>query len=277
MTIELIYVTWPNRLSRIHWCEMASAIREAGLTKTLEQIGFPVSESIIEATGDDAAEIRAAFELAAQTGALVKATHNTGSLSVIICGSCSVAALGALCGLGGEDTGVLWMDSHADLNTPETTLSGLFDGMAASIVIGEAWQAMALDIAGLTPASRRNLCLYGARALDAAERFFIDDEAIPVVSDADGAVSALQHCGQAYIHMDMDVHNAAHFRANIYAASGGPSPDDVRQHLSQIGAALPVAALSVTGLDPESAAREAIECAIGYIAAFCAAWREAQP
>ena len=53
------------------------------------------------------------------------------------------------------------MDAHPDLNTPETTMSGMFDGMAASNVLGDAWQALSIDVAGLSAASRRNLCLYG--------------------------------------------------------------------------------------------------------------------
>jgi arginase len=276
MKVELIYATWPNSPGGIHWRKMAGAMRKAGLTNALKKAGFQLSENAVEATGEDAAELKTAFELGAQIGALVRAAGKTGSLSLVICGSCSVAALGAICGLGGEDTGILWMDAHADLNTPETTLSGLFEGMAASIVLGEAWQAMSFDIAGLTPVSRRNLCFYGARDLDPPEEAFIDEESIAIVEDAEGSISALDDCRKAYIHLDMDVHDAAALRVNKYSGKGGPSPEDVRAHLTAVAAALPVAALSITGLDPDLADEGAIRCAIEHGVAVCEAWRDAQ-
>ncbi|NJM34975.1 MAG: hypothetical protein HC850_10050 [Rhodomicrobium sp.] len=270
MSIDLIYATWPDRSCGTGWHKMAAAMRAAGLTQRLAEAGFEVTERIVAAEGKDAADLKTAFELGAQIGALVRARRAAGNLPVIVCGSCSVAAMGAIAGLGGEDTGMLWMDAHADLNTPDTTMSGLFDGMAVAITLGDAWRGMAFDIAGLTPLSRRNLCFYGARDLDPAERTMIDEEGLAIAEDAGEAISALESCGQVYLHLDMDVHDAALLRVNRFPVGGGPSPETVRRDLEAIAAALPVAALSITSLDPDVAkGQKAIDCAIGHIEAVC--------
>ncbi len=277
MTIELIYATWPNRPNGVGWADMAAALRKDGLTAKLRKAGFEVGEDVLTASGEGAGELKAGFELAAQIGALVDATHKVGSLAVIVCGSCSVAALGAVSGLGGENTGILWMDAHPDLNTPATTMSGLLEGMACAIVLGDAWQMLAIDVAHLRAASRRNLCFYGARDIDPAERSVIEDDAIAIAEDAEGVIDALDGCERAYIHLDMDVHNAALMRVNRFSGEGGPSPEDVRQTLETVTAALPVAAIALTALDPEiGAEHDAVQCAIGHISATYDAWRAAQ-
>lgn len=64
--------------------------------------------------------------------------HLTDEYSVLIGGDCSitVAALDALPG-GTDDLAVVWCDAHADLNTPETSPSGAFSGMALRAILGE--------------------------------------------------------------------------------------------------------------------------------------------
>jgi arginase len=249
-------------------------MREAGLTARLKAAEFDVEEHIIDAGGDNASDLKAAFLLAGEVGARVKACQGAGGLAVIVCGSCCVASLGAISGLGGENTGVLWMDAHADLNTPATTLSGMFEGMAAALILGEVYQAMADDYAGLVAVSRRMLCLYGARDIDPAEAALIDEENIPNTTDADEVVSGLDGCERLYIHLDMDVHNSRNLRVNRFAQKGGPTPDKVRKDLSAVASALPLGAIGVTAIDPSTGkVDKAVACAVDHILAVCEARR----
>lgn len=274
MKVDVIYATWPNRHAGLDWYKMAAALREAGLTARLKAADFDVEEHIIDAGGDHAVDLKAAFLLAGEIGARVKACQEAGGLAVIVCGSCCVASLGAISGLGGENTGVLWMDAHADLNTPATTLSGMFEGMAAALILGEVYQAMADEDADLVAVSRRMLCLYGARDIDPAEAALIDEENIPNTTDPDAVVSALGGCERLYIHLDMDVHNSRNLRVNRFAQKGGPSPDKVRKDLVAVASALPVGAIGVTAIDPSSGKMDkAIACAMDHIAAVCEARR----
>ena len=269
MNVDLIYATWPNQSQGNGWYRQAAALREAGLTRQLTEAGFNVSEHVVEATGDNAAELKAAFTLGAQIGAVVKASHKADNLAVIVCGSCAVAALGAISGLGGEHTGVLWIDAHPDINTPDTTMSGLIEGMPVAMMLGEAWQGMAYEIAGVTPIAWSSICFYGVRELEPAEKELMDEEELPIVDDAESAVDALDGCDQAYIHLDMDVHDAAQLQVNRYPVPGGPSPQTVRKDLTRIAKELPVAVLSVTGIDPDIGGDAAVACAIDHIKAVC--------
>jgi arginase len=271
MNVDLIYATWPNQPQGIGWYREAQVLRDAGLTKQLSDAGFTVSEHVVEATGEGAGELKAAFGLGAQIGALVRASHQTDSLAVIVCGSCAVAALGAISGLGGEHTGVLWMDAHPDINTPDTTMTGLFEGMPVAMMLGEAYQGMAYEIAGVSPVAWSSVCFYGVRDIDPPEKEIIEEEGLPIVEDAESAISELDGCDQAYIHLDMDVHDAAKLRVNRFSGAGGLSPEDVRKDLAQIAKELPVAVFAVTGIDPTIAKHDAIACAIEHVKALCEA------
>ena len=273
MTIDLIYASWPNSPGGIQWHKMADTLRGAGLTARLETAGFTVDEHNLTAEGQTPDDLSEAFRLARRIGEIVMAGQEAGRLSVIVCGSCSVAALGAMSGLGAEDTGVLWMDAHADINTPETTLSGLFEGMPVAMLLGEAWQAMCYEIAGIGPISLRNLCYYGVRSIDPAEQAKIDEENIPIAADAEEAVNVLGGCERVYLHLDMDVHNSARLKVSAHSAKGGPSPTQLRKDLAAVTAELPVAALSVTAIDPDIADAKAVDCATQHVLAICGAWR----
>jgi arginase len=277
MSIDLIYATWPNVPAEVKWYKFAGAARAAGLTESLSQGGHEVREHSLTAEGACAADLTAAFQLAAAVGAKVRESVARGGFPVLVCGSCSVAALGMTAGLGGDGTGILWMDTHPDLNTPETTISGLFEGMALSKALGSCWRRMSHEITGLKPLSVRNVCLYDGRDADPAEREVIEKARIPVAQDSEQAATALRHCERVYLHLDMDVHDSADFRANGYAFAGGPSPAKVRRDLVGLVRELPVAALSVTSLDPDLPdAAAALACATAHIKAVCDARRAAR-
>lgn len=277
MDVSLIYASWPNRPNGIGWHKLAAAMREAGLTEQLANAGYNVTEHILEAEGPSASELKAAFVLAAQIGAAVKASRDADSLAIILCGSCSVAATGALSGMGGENTGICWMDAHPDLNTPETTLSGLFEGMALAIGLGNAWQTMAFDIAGINPVSLRNICFYGVRAPDEAEQAMIEDEGLPIFDEADDVIAHLEDCERVYVHIDMDVHDAAELRVNRFSGDGGPSVAQLRQELAAMAASLSIAAIAITGIDPKIGAKHgAIACAIEHIKTLCDGLKNAE-
>jgi arginase len=144
--------------------------------------------------------------------------------------------------------------------------------MALAIPLGLCWRGMAQTITGLQPLAADSVCLYGARMIDPGERMLIEAESIPVVHDAAGAVAALDACGRVYLHLDMDVHDPAVMRANSYISPGGPAPKALREDLMTITRELPVAALTVTGVDPAVAeSGPAIPCAIEHIIAVCQA------
>ena len=271
MRIALIYATWPDTPFGMTWHKFAASMRDAGLASLLAEAGHEVEEHVLTVTGPQAAELRGAFELANEIGKTCRQAMEAGDFPVIVSGSCSVAAIGVIAGLGDKRTGMLWMDTHPDLNTPETTASGLFDGMAVSITLGACWKHMAADVAGLRrPIAVSDLCLYGARDIDPGEAHYIHSHDIPIIGEASEAIRHLASCDRAYLHLDMDVHDPKTLRANKYEYPGGPTPEAVNALLAELAAGLPVGALSVASLDPDTPDGPlAIAAAIAHIRTVC--------
>jgi arginase len=76
--------------------------------------------------------------------------------------------------------GCIWLDAHADMNTPETSSSGNVHGMPFAATLGLGPEALA-KIFGYAPKIQPNNCvLIGARALDSRERRLVRDSGINV-------------------------------------------------------------------------------------------------
>jgi arginase len=76
--------------------------------------------------------------------------------------------------------GCIWLDAHADMNTPETSSSGNVHGMPFAATLGLGPEALA-KIFGYAPKIQpKNCVLIGARALDSRERRLVKDSGINV-------------------------------------------------------------------------------------------------
>ena len=68
------------------------------------------------------------------------------------------------------ELGLLWVDAHGDLNTPDTTPSGNLHGMPASVLMGRGEPSL-VNLAGFAPKVKpENFVLMGVRDLDQGER-----------------------------------------------------------------------------------------------------------
>jgi arginase len=271
MTISLIYAYWPNQPFGLTWCDLPWALRDAGLPKRLADAGHDVLETV--AMSEDAApeEIRSGFELAGQIATDVAKAKAEGELPIILCGSCAIAALAGVSGLGGgPDVGIAWFDAHPDLNTPATTTSGLLEGMALAVATGHAWQALATTSVPFAPASLNRTALFGTRDIDPSEKELIDRHSVPIATNAAGINARFHPAGPTYVHLDMDVHDAITVRTNRFAIAGGPDVATVRSALTSIER---VGAIAVTGLDPAAPdGRKAADIAIDHLLAIADAF-----
>jgi len=270
MTISLIYAYWPNQPGGVTWCDLPWAMRDAGLPKRLADAGHDILESVVMSEDLVPEDLSVGFDLAGQIAIDVAKARAEGELPVILCGSCAVAALGGVAGLGGgEDVGIAWFDAHPDLNTPETTSSGLLEGMALAIATGQAWRTLATTRAGLKPARLESTALFGARSIDPAERELIERKKIPVAAGIDELNRRLAGTSVTYVHLDMDVHDALAVRANSFAVQKGPSVETVRTALATVDR---IGALAVAGLDPTATdGKRAASIAIDHILAVAEA------
>ena len=105
----------------------------AGLEDALRARGHRVATERVEAEVESGGEVAATFLLARTLAERVR--EAAPAFPLVLSGNCS-AALGVLGGAG--PAGVLWLDAHADLNTPETSRSGFVDGMSLAVATDAA-------------------------------------------------------------------------------------------------------------------------------------------
>lgn len=269
MNVTLIYAYWPNQPGGVTWCDLPWALRDRGLPKRLHEAGHEVIETILMAEDPAPEEMRAGLALAGEISEAVADAEAKGELAVVLAGSCAIAAIGAIGGLGSA-TGIAYFDAHPDLNSPATSVSGLFEGMALAAATGNAWQAMAARHAGFThPADPGNVTLFGVRDIEAAEQALINANDIEVTTEPAVLAARLAGASRVYAHLDMDVHDGLAVRANTGPIPGGPDVATVRQALTGVPH---LKCIGITGLDPAAPdAAKAADAAIEHVLAIAGA------
>ena len=110
----------------------------------------------------------------------VKRILADGAIPIILGGDHSIA-IGSVAGVAshfrelGEEVGLIWFDAHADINTPETSLSGNIHGMPLAAILGQGDEKL-VGLEGFTPKIKVEHCAHvGARDLDDGERRIIGE------------------------------------------------------------------------------------------------------
>ncbi len=201
-----------------------SAIRYAGLDTRLTEIGRRVEDrGNVETAVAEAAEVgepNARYLLPVlrtceRVAALVRRTAEAGAVPLVLGGDHSVA-IGSIGGLAAAygSGGVLWLDAHGDLNTPETSPTGNVHGMVLAAVLGlggpvfesAAWPTPAID--------PERVALVGVRSLDEGERERVRSLGAKVftMSDVDrlGVERAIREslahvAGPGFVHVSLDM------------------------------------------------------------------------
>jgi arginase len=205
-----------------------SAIRYAELHQQLtDKLGVRVTDAgnvispVVETTemGDEHARyLSQILDLCDRLAGLVAEVDGRGALPLVLGGDHSVA-LGSLVGMAqarGGPGGVVWIDAHGDLNTPETSPSGNVHGMVLAAALdraGEAFRRAGWPLPAVAPGK---IALVGVRSLDDGERELLRtlDAKVFTMSEIDRIGvepcmrEALAHAaGAAFLHVsfDMDV------------------------------------------------------------------------
>jgi arginase len=201
-----------------------SAIRYAGLEERLTSLGFVVRDHgnvetyVPEATAlvDERArflpEIKRTCE---RIAAKVVEAVDGGTTPLVLGGDHSVA-LGTLGGLASAlgPGGVLWIDAHSDINTPETSPSGNVHGMALGAALGLGGDAFSSDSWPLPAVDPKRVALVGVRQLDDGERRLLRDAGVRVFTmseiDRIGVERAMREAldrvaGPNFVHVSLDL------------------------------------------------------------------------
>ena len=201
-----------------------NALREAGLIKTLSDLGYNVT---------DCGDIELGEEQKSESGAKLKNLDYIknvceeladGVTKIIVnkefpflLGGDHSMAIGTIAGLAKryKNLGVIWFDAHGDLNTEDTSPSGNIHGMPLAISLGLGEKSL-VEIGGLSPKVKiENVVLIGCRDLDAGEVKLINEKGIKLFDMDDikklgievitkQALAHLNGCDGIHLSYDVD-------------------------------------------------------------------------
>lgn len=191
----------------------------------------------------------------ARTRDLVAAALDTADEpAILVGGDCGIAVPAvAHAAARHPNLAVVWLDAHGDLNSPETSPSGAFAGMALRAVFDSG----PLTTDGAVTPDR--IVLAGARELDDAERETIGAAGIrtlavedladtAAVSDAVAATGA----DAVFIQVDLDVLDPAEITGVSSPVPFGVASQALIDAIARVRARFELAGAAITGFSPSS-------------------------
>ena len=176
-----------------------SALRVAGLQARLKQLGRHVEDignvQVPQPEEQPYGEKRARYldEISQACKGLAEAVQKTldeDMIPLVLGGDHSIA-VGTTAGAAahfnkeGKRVGVIWLDAHGDMNTPDSSPSGNVHGMPLASMMGFGPPELT-DLAGIKPmVEPRNVVLVGIRDLDAKERKLVKDSGVHIFTMRD--------------------------------------------------------------------------------------------
>jgi len=172
-----------------------AALRTAGLSTVLDALGFEVEDhgdiavgevpGLTDAPPDNARHYREIQRWIRTLSARAYELARSGALPIFLGGDHSLS-MGSVNGLArywreqGRELFVVWLDAHADYNTPATTLSGNMHGMSAAFLCGEPGLDGLLGDEPRASIDPDQLELFGVRSIDKLEKDLLRNRRVSV-------------------------------------------------------------------------------------------------
>ncbi|MGI8735837.1 MAG: arginase [Candidatus Eremiobacter antarcticus] len=200
-------------------------LRMAGLISRIKALGLQVREcaDIVVAPEDSVdggpgrpKHVQAIVNASSAIADAVEAALRTDTFPVVVGGDHSMAA-GVMAGIARVlgPQGIIWIDAHADLNTPDSSPTGNLHGMSMAAALGEMQDIFAPGVFPSPAADAKRCVFIGLRELDPAEKRRIHDLGIAcfTMSDIDriGMGRALEKAiaiaghGPGSVHVSYDI------------------------------------------------------------------------
>jgi arginase len=250
-----------------------AALREAGLVTELEARGVEVrdlGDSPVWRWRPDrerprAQNLDAVAKIARETAGRVEAAAGDGPL-LVLGGDCSIE-LGVLAGQLAQDdsVGLVYLDLHPDLNTPESVVEGTFDwmGMGHALAVPDAEPEL-VGIGPRTPLLNDDQVLFLGYGPERARPFELDQivrrglAAIPVDEVASNPEAAARRAldfaagfDRLVVHFDVDVIDFNDAQLSEDAVRGdGLTLEAAMRALAVLTASERLSAVTVTELNP---------------------------
>jgi arginase len=172
-----------------------AALRTAGLATLLDGLGFEVSDhgdfsiggiaELADTLPDNAKHYREIQRWIGPLSARAYELAQSGAIPIFLGGDHTLS-MGSVNGMArhwhqaGRELFVLWLDAHADYNTPATTITGNMHGMSAAFLCGEPGLDGLLGDEPRASISPDQLELFGTRSIDKLEKDLLRDRRISV-------------------------------------------------------------------------------------------------
>lgn len=271
------------------------ALVDAGIAGVLQKHGHEVTPPTdVELPDDERVEGPVAANigrLGAHLSQAVSAARADEGGVLVLAGD-DTAAIGVVAGLqeahgAATRIGVVWLDAHADFNTPETTYSGILAGMPVAILAGLAgpiWRGSA-GLQATLPTDR--ICIVGPREIDEKEGALLRSTDVRLIPDTElgdtGYVRrSIGHLAGAVdliaLHVDLDVLDPSLVPSASTPSANGMTLTEASALLAMVLETGKVATLTLAGLNPGAGARgkRSLDSTVKLIDRAIGAWSQAQ-
>jgi arginase len=166
------------RLSRIRGRSLADHIRDMGYEVT-DHGDVAVSQPSEQGRSEDPRFLSEVVESSKKAIEALTAILSNDELPIILGGDHAIAiptfsAVSSFYRDRGEEIGLIWLDAHADINTPESSHSGNIHGMPLATILGYGHPDLT-GLCGFSPKLNKNyLAHIGVRDVDDGERSQIE-------------------------------------------------------------------------------------------------------
>lgn len=206
-----------------------SAIRIAGVAERLTRLGYDVQElGAVFAREPEVCPIgeshmkylHEVVSCCVEVRDKTLAALASGSIPLVLGGDHSIA-IGSIAAqaihhrASAKAIGVVWVDAHADMNTPDSSPSGNIHGMPLGVCLGKGAKELVSLAGGPAAVDPRHVALVGVRDLDAAERKIVRESGVRCYTmseiDERGIATCLDEAfarattGTAGVHLSFDL------------------------------------------------------------------------
>ena len=206
-----------------------SAIRIAGVAPGLRHLGFTVEDDgdvgvpapeTRDPGSPNARYLEPIYHVCNRLRLRVRRSLEQAEIPIVLGGDHSIA-IGTVSGVSeffrnrGQKVGLIWVDAHGDMNTPESSPTGNIHGMPLATLCGMGHPRL-VEMGGFWPkVERKNVCLIGIRDIDEVERKIVRESGIHAYTmrdvDERGMRAIMQECvgfatdGTAGFHVSFDL------------------------------------------------------------------------
>ena len=232
-----------------------------GLENRLKALGYSIAIEEIPPVDEFEGEIGRSFEVIRRIARAVDSAIKAKSFPIILSGNCN-ASVGVAAGLNRlSDFEIVWLDAHADLDSPDDVLNGYFDVMGVSMLNGESWKSEMSTVPGHRPVPLEKITWCGVRDLSEVQGLKLRKAPTKAVwGSTKEKIKFAERLGDTLdqkpdvpclVHVDLDCLDESIGKVNEYASPGGLDEKDLLQCLEVLSRARRPVSLTVASFNPK--------------------------